>query len=249
MSEDLFNVVLGLVTSAVGALIGWVVRTYVWRRQLRRRQRFFGLPSGSECLLVVNQVPGTSSHTVARQDAFALLELSALIKDCGAQAEIQAHDVARQGFGIRTEFCVGGPVSNRRTEAHLRSMLPGVKIDLGEGKPRGDGTISVGGESYRLEKGEREYAVLARLTGPDGGRPVFIACGQRSVTNQAAVRYLARHHKRLTRQFGPDGTFCLVLRVVNSEAYGPDLTELVADVTRAATTAPAPTAPEPTAGG
>ena len=30
--------------------------------------------------------------------------------------------------------------------------------------------------------------------------------------------------------------FCLVLKVVNSAAYGPDVTELVADVTQAART-------------
>lgn len=238
MSDDILNIVLGLAATAISGVAGWFVRTYVWRRQLRRKQRFFGLPAGSECLLVVPQDSGITTHTVARQDAFALLELSALIKECGAQADILAHDAARQGFGIRTEFCVGGPVANRRTDAHLRSMLPGLRIDTGDGDRRGDGSFAVGGETYGPEKGEREYAVLARLTGPEGGRPVFLACGQRAVTNHAAVRYLTRHHARLARRYGPDGTFCLLLKVINSEAYGPDVTELVADITRAASTAP-----------
>ncbi len=238
MDEDILNIVLGLAATAISGVAGWFVRSYVWRRQLRRRQRFFGLPEGSECLLVVPQEAGTAAHGVARHDAFALLELSALIKECGAHADILAHDAARQGFGIRTEFCVGGPVANRRTQAHLRSMLPGLEIDTGEGGRRGDNTFTVGGEAYPLRKGEVEYAVLARLTGPEGGRPVFLACGQRPVDNQAAIRYLARHHARLTRRHGPDGAFCLLLKVVNSEAYGPDVTELVADVTRAASTAP-----------
>ncbi|MDP5316890.1 hypothetical protein [Streptomyces poriferorum] len=36
--------------------------------------------------------------------------------------------------------------------------------------------------------------------------------------------------------------FCLLLKVVNSQAYGPDVVELVGDVTRAAQApAPAPT--------
>ena len=35
------------------------------------------------------------------------------------------------------------------------------------------------------------------------------------------------------------GSFVLLLRVVNSQAYGPDVVELVADVTRAALRAPA----------
>jgi hypothetical protein len=238
MSDDILTVVPALATGVLGALVGWLARTHLWRRRLRRRQRFFGLPAGAECLLVVNQDSGRGSGSVARQDAFALLELSALIRECGAEPDIQAHDAVRQGFGVRTEFCVGGPVANRRVEAHLRSLLPGVAIDTGTAGRAGDGTITVGGETYRAQKGEREYALLARLTAPDGHRPVFLACGQRSVTNQAAVRYLARHHQRLIRRFGADGSFCLLLRAVNSEAYGPDLTELVADVTAAATKAP-----------
>jgi hypothetical protein len=79
--------------------------------------------------------------------------------------------------------------------------------------------------------------LLARLTAGqnDDPRPVFLFCGQRSVANQAAARYLARHHSRLARKYGTRGNFCVLLRVVNSQAYGPDVVELVADVTRAAT--------------
>ena len=79
-------------------------------------------------------------------------------------------------------------------------------------------------------------------------RPVFLLCGQRSITSQAAARYLARHHDQLTRKYGANGNFCVLLRVVNSQAYGANVVELVADVTRAATTAPPPVA-DPDAGG
>ncbi|MFF5125789.1 hypothetical protein ACFY41_02450 [Streptomyces syringium] len=235
MNDDVRNIALGLVASGVSATAGWFFRTYLWRRQLRRKREFFGLPGGSECLLVVNQDPSASGRGVSRHDAFALLELSALIKECGAHADIVVHDAARQGFGIRTEFCVGGPASNRRTEAHLRSMLPGVEVNTDFEDAAEGGAFTIGGESYRLEKGTAEYVLLARLTGPEGGRPVFLASGQRGITNQAAVRYLARHHTRLARRHGLDGTFCLLLKVVNSDAYGPDMVELVADVTASAT--------------
>ncbi|MFF7725092.1 hypothetical protein [Streptomyces sp. NPDC008001] len=234
MNDDVRNIVLGLVASGISAAAGWFVRTQLWRRQLRRKRAFFGLSAGSECLLVVNQDPGASGWGVARHDAFALLEIAALIKECGAHADIVVHDAARQGIGVRTEFCVGGPVSNRRTEAHLRSLLPGVGVDTGHEGPDA-GAFTIGGETYRMDKGTTEYALLARLAGPGGSRPVFLVSGQRSVTNQAAIRYLARHHAPLARRHGLDGTFCLLLKVVNSEAYGPDMVELVADVTTAAT--------------
>lgn len=70
---------------------------------------------------------------------------------------------------------------------------------------------------------------------------MFLFSGQRAITNQAATRYLARHHTRLARKYG-NGTFVLLLKVVNSQAYGPDVVELVADVTRAAL-APLPAEP------
>jgi hypothetical protein len=241
MSDDARNLVLGLAALVIGLVGGWFLRTFVWRRRLDRKQKFFGLPKESECLLVVPRDPGARGWSLARHDAFALLELAAIIKECGAHAEVLAHDTAWQGFGARTEFCIGGPVANLRLAAHLRSMLPGIEINTEAGPGPDQGAITVGGETYRLEKGSVEYVLLARLAAAresGNDRPVFLSSGQRGIANQAAVRYLARHHARLTRKHGVDSTFCLLLRVVNSQAYGSDVVELVADVTKAATTPP-----------
>ncbi|MFD7556048.1 MULTISPECIES: hypothetical protein [unclassified Streptomyces] len=233
MNEDLRNIVLGVIATAVSGGFGWFTRTYQWRRALRRKQAFFGLPTGSDCLFVVNRQMGGTDASLHRNDAFALLEISALIKDCGANLQIVTHDAARQGFGERAEFCVGGPVSNARTTAHLASMLPGVRVDVSTEPGPDRGSISVGEETYRWERGLVEYVLLARLTTERGSRPVFLLSGQTANSNQAAARYLARHHRKLARKY--DGnSFCLVLKVVNSDAYGPDVSELVADVTAAA---------------
>ncbi|MEV7990512.1 hypothetical protein AB0O67_00950 [Streptomyces sp. NPDC086077] len=245
MTDDVRNIVLGVIAAGLSAAIGWLARTYLWKRRLRRKQTFFGLPDNSESLLVVNRGAGGPELSVMRFDVFALLELAALIKDCNAYAQIVPHDAARQGFGERTEFCVGGPASNRRMTAHLASLLPGVRVNV-DAEPGPDrGAFQIGSERYRVEPGIEEYVLLARLTvdqGP-GTRPVFLFCGQTAITNQAATRYLARNHERLTRKHG-NSTFVLLLKVVNSQAYGPDVVELVADVTRAAQ-APSPTATAP----
>ncbi|MFF6884256.1 hypothetical protein ACFY9F_13845 [Streptomyces sp. NPDC012421] len=237
MDEDLRNIVLGVLATGLSASLGWLTRTYVWRRRLRRKQAFFGLPGQAECLLVVNREAG-GDGAVHRFDVFALLELAALVKDCGAQAQIVQHDRTHLGFGDRTEFCVGGPGSNRRMAAHLGSLLPGLSMNAETDPVEERGAIEVGGERYRMDPGSVEYVVLARITAGDGGRPVFLFCGQRAITNQAATRYLARHHERLARSHR-NGSFVLLLKVVNSQAYGPDVVELVADVTRAALSAPA----------
>ncbi|MFF3286218.1 hypothetical protein [Streptomyces sp. NPDC003023] len=235
MTDDVRNIVLGVVAAGISATIGWLARTYLWRRRLRRKQAFFGLPGNSESLLVVNREAGRDG-SVHRFDVFALLELSALIKDCGANSQIVWHDTAQQGFGERTEFCVGGPVSNRRMAAHLHSMLPGVKVNTDAEPGPDQGAFQIGTERYRMEPGSAEYVLLARLTAGEDARPVFLFCGQRAITNQAATRYLARHHEKLARKHG-DSSFCLLLKVVNSAAYGPDVVELVADVTRPARSA------------
>jgi hypothetical protein len=232
MNDDVRNIVLGVVAAGISAALGWLARTYLWKRKLRRKQAFFGLPDNSESLLVVNRDAGSPDLSVHRYDVFALLELSALIKDCGANAQVVTQDAAQQGFGERTEFCVGGPGSNRRMLAHMSAMLPGVRVNIDPEPGPDQGAFQIGGERYRMERGVTEYALLARITA-GLSRPVFLFCGQRAINNQAATRYLARHHERLARKHGK-GSFVLLLKVVNSQAYGPDVVELVADVTRAA---------------
>ncbi|WP_225827522.1 hypothetical protein [Streptomyces naphthomycinicus] len=235
MNDDVRNIVLGVIAAGVSAALGWVSRTYLWKRRLRRKQVFFGLPDHSESLMVVNHKAGGPELAVMRYDVFALLELAALIKDCNARAQVVAHDATQQGFGERTEFCVGGPYSNHRMAAHLASLLPGVRMNVETDAGPEQGSLRIGTEEYRMDRGRSEYVLLARLTadGRTNSRPVFLFCGQRAITNQAATRYLARHHERLHRKHGT-GPFVLLLKVVNSQAYGPDVVELVADVTRAA---------------
>ncbi len=114
MTEDVRNLVLGLIAVGISAVLGWLARGYLWKRRLRRKQAFFGLPDNAESLLVVNRDAGGPELTVVRQDVFALIELSGVIKECGGHAQVVAHDAAQQGFGERTEFCVGNPVAKGR---------------------------------------------------------------------------------------------------------------------------------------
>ncbi|WDV55551.1 hypothetical protein PV963_36980 [Streptomyces coeruleorubidus] len=237
MNDDVRNIVLGVVAAGISAALGWIARTYLWKRKLRRKQAFLGLPENSESLLVVNRDPAATEPAVHRFDVFALLELSALIKDCGAHVHVVTQDTAHQGFGERTEFCVGGPGSNRRMMAHMAAMLPGVRVNIDPEPGPDRGAFQIGGERYRMDPGITEYVLLARLTAGDRRetRPVFLFCGQRAITNQAATRYLARNHERLARKYG-NNSFVLLLKVINSQAYGPDVVEMVEDVTRAAQT-------------
>ncbi|MBD0673496.1 hypothetical protein [Streptomyces sp. CBMA156] len=230
MTDSVLNVVLGLVASAISAGLGWLAQVLRRRRRVERVREFFGLPGGSECLVVVPRSIGTGSHahTVTRRDAYALMWLAGLVEECGARPELVAHDAAHRGLGAKTELCLGGPVSNERTAAHLAWGLPGALVTSGPGP--GSNVIVVGGRDFTADR-DQAHTLLARIATPDGGRPVFLVSGQTGIANQAGVRYLVAHHRELARTYGRNGTFALVLRVVNPEAYGPDMVEPVADVT------------------
>ncbi|WP_457028784.1 hypothetical protein [Kitasatospora sp. P5_F3] len=234
MIDSLLNLVLGLLASAISAGLGWLAPTLRRRRRLGRVREFFGMPGGTECLLVVNRhTAATSSKSVSRNDVYALMELAALVKECGAQADIVAHDQVRQGLGGKAEFCLGGPESNERTAAHLRNWLPGVNFAAEPGQHYAS-TIAAGDETFRYDSADgvaQAYVLLARVHAGAGSRPVFLIAGQTATSNHAAVRYLTSRHRQLAHRHGRDGAFALMLRVVNPEAYGPDVVELASDIT------------------
>ena len=238
MSDGLLNLVLGVAASALSAGLGWLAQTLRRRRRLSRTREFFGMAEGTECLLVVpRHAKLPDGAAVALHDAYALMELAALVKQCGAHASIMSHARVRQGIGTKAEICLGGPSVNSRMAAHLAWRFPGVRIGewTGPGSPM---AITAGEHSYSRVPDEAEYALLARIPGAQTRRPVFLICGQTPVSNQAAVRYLVEHQRQLMRSYGLDKPFCLVVKAVNTPAYGPDVVESAGDLTREATTAP-----------
>lgn len=109
VTDDVRDIALDLMATGVSAAPGWTARTCLWTRKLRREQAFSGLPDNAGSLLVVNRDPAAAELAVHRSDVFALLEPSALIKDCGARVHMVTRDAVQRGFGERTEFCVGAP--------------------------------------------------------------------------------------------------------------------------------------------
>lgn len=242
--SNAWDIAMNIIASVITGSAVWLAGKALARRRLRRKQTFFGLGGGDECLVVVPRHASSDRlRSVHRNDAAALLELSPVLGDCRARPEVVFHDDVYQGMADKAEFCIGGPDANRRSEAHLRSFLPGVRVAAFEDQPD-ELSITVGGEDYPAETGRVEYVVLAKLVRREQDRPVFLISGQSSTSNRAAVRYLQEHQRELTRAHGLRGRFCLVLKVVESHTYGPRVSELVRDATEEAFTAPEP-APEP----
>jgi hypothetical protein len=247
MSNGVTDLAVNIAAGLLTAVLLWLAQWSLRRRRLQRTRDFFGLQAGTDCLLVVNRHASSANElSVHRRDVFALLELAGLIKLCGARAEVVSHDEVRRGFGEKAEFCIGGPSSNSRTAAHLKWKLPGVDIESRLGAsapPPNDGlAIRIGDVTYSREPGAG-YALLAKVVAEERPRPVFLISGQTAVTNQAAVRYLVAHERKLARRYGTKGGFCAILKVINPDAYGPDVVEWAADVTDTAFRAPAEDAP------
>jgi hypothetical protein len=206
----------------------WVAQRLFAYRRLARKRAFFGLAAGARAVLVVaRHASSPREHSVHRRDVSALVELTAIVRECGARAALVGADEP-SGIGNMTEFCVGGPDTNARAVAHLRVLPPGARLT--SYKEDGRRVASSAGE-HRLERepGRAEYAVLARSVVK--GHAVFSLLGQTSYANLAASRYLADKHRTLHRRYGADRPSCLILRVVEPDAYGADLVEVAAEVT------------------
>lgn len=182
-----------------------------------------------------------------RRDVAALVELATIARECGAHADRVGENQPSGEIGRLTEFCVGGPgEAAPRSAIHLRTILRGVRYADFDAQTRRM-AFSVGGVEYVLSS-EASYVLLARFWGPTGGRPVFYIGGLSAGGNLAGARYLSAHHAALSRRYGSDQPFALVLRIVEPAAYGTDFTELVADVSDVAFQ-PVPRLPGPEAAG
>jgi hypothetical protein len=239
---------MSLVSSVIAGTAVWLGQRLLRYRRLARKRAFFGVSPATGCVLVSpRHFSSPQPASVHRHDMAALVELATVVNECGGRAEIVSEQTGLPGVGRLPEFCVGGPPANSRTAAHLRSLLPGVHI---ESPPSKDDylAISVGRSTYRHEPHHAAYAVLAKTHLPATGHPLFLLSGQTAQTNLAGARLLASQYRTLLRTYGATGRFCLVLRIVEPEVYGPDLVEIAADVTGVAFQPPASPDPAPPLG-
>ncbi|HZD72257.1 MAG TPA: hypothetical protein VFA45_26075 [Actinomycetes bacterium] len=259
MSSVLINIVVGLITSVISGTAVWTGQRLL---ALRRRQRaavFFGVRAGERCRLVIYRTPWQPSPDSMRHaDVQALVDLAVLLRELGAEPEVVPFDQLAEGPGHQTEFCIGGPTVNARTQTHLARYLPGVTMRPWDRTRRDSIAIVVGEQQFlhnpplgpgRTEQ-EQVYAVLARFVPPSGDHPVFVISGQTALANRGAVQFLTRpgNQRQLRRLADGDATgggrFCLVVQVASPRVYGHQLVEVASDATAAAFAPTAASQPE-----
>ncbi|TQK53159.1 hypothetical protein FBY35_3638 [Streptomyces sp. SLBN-118] len=230
----LANIAIGLVTSLLGGGFVWLRERAKRARAVNRRAAFFGVRPGQTCLMVLgnkHNSPGTAHH----RDVRAVLELALLAAelDCGVSLESGNF---RGSNGDRTEFCVGGPSGNAnlRTGGHLATHMPGVVIHPYDATRADSVAIEVGGEKFLYDKGNKEYALVAKFTPAESVCPVFLVAGQTSVANLAAIHFLRREYAQVARQLSSVERFCVMIKVSNIGTYDFHRANLEREVTAAA---------------
>jgi hypothetical protein len=233
VSAALLNILIGLITSVISGTAVWLWQHGKNAHALRRKVAFFGLKSGSECLIVMGSVPDrprASSH----DDIHALLGVGALAAEAGCPVSVHFPQELRESNGSRTEFCIGGPDSNSRTRAHLTSNLPGISFRPYNPSRRDSIAIVAGRQHMVRNPRNTEYAVAAKFTPQGSSAPVILICGQTAVTNRAAISFLASKYRSVEKMVTSTEKFCVIIRVTAVEAYGHEAAVLDRDVTAVA---------------
>lgn len=229
MSEVAVNILIGLLTSVLsgGATLAYRRLHDVGARQ--RKAAFFGLEPGGECLVLLNdnwRRPGTTSH----EDVYAITSAVALAREVGCRVALASAVDLSESNGNRSEFCIGGPVSNPRTRAYLGTELPGAEFKPLSEQPD-SGAIVAGTSRFFLEVGRRDYALVAKFTPLHATHPVFLVCGQTSIANHGAFNYLEANYRIVRETVNSLERFCIVLCIQNASTQGADATVLAADIT------------------
>ncbi|MFF3584738.1 hypothetical protein [Streptomyces mirabilis] len=230
----LANIMIGLVTSLLGGGFVWFWERAKRVRAVNRRASFFGVRPGETCLVVLgnkHNAPGTAHY----RDVRAVVELSLLAGELGCHVSVEPGDF-RGSNGDRTEFCVGGPTggANLRTGGHLAAHLPGVAIHPYDVTRPDSVAIEVGGEKYLFDRGNQEYALVAKFTPTESVRPVFLVAGQTSVANLAAIHFLRREYAQVAKRLSSVERFCLLIKVSGIRTYEHHRAELEREVSSAA---------------
>jgi len=227
--ELLINIISSIIVGFSVWLWGKAQQTHA----LKRKSGFYGLKPNNKCLVVINNDP-RAPHAMNLRDVQTLADLMKIIHEIRVEATIAHFDEVSEPPGIKTEFCLGGWESNRRTKSHLENYLKGVQVKPHDpDSPESIAIVTASGQ-FNYEWGILEHAILAKFYPKSTSHPVFLICGQTAITNRAAVHYLSENYDKFLQKKYGDKPFCLIIKVTSSREYGYKGAEIALDVTNTA---------------
>lgn len=194
------------------------------------KSHFFEINPKDNGLIVMNnhpESPGRMSHG----DVDTLVEVVKIIHELDGKIVVAPFDKIIEPPGKVTEFCIGGPDSNQRTQIHLDNFLMGVRINAYSPDSTDSIAIQTRDEKFRYVKDETTYAVLAKFRPDSGSHPVFLICGQTDIANKGAMHYLSATYGGFLKDNFLNDPFCLIVRITSPMSYGYKSVELFKDIT------------------
>ena len=230
MSSTIRDLLIGLITSVIAGFSVWFWERFRRKLDLNRKSSFFGTRPNENCLVIINHNP-RGRDLLSHWDVETVVEIVKIICEINGEVLISAFDKALEPAGEITEFCVGSPDSNERTEAHIKNFMQNFSNTPSSKDSLDSLAIHIAGETYRHKRGELEYVVLARIIPDQYSHPIFVVSGQSSLGNKASIYFLAKNYKKLLWDKYKYDSFCLLLRIREPKLYGYKSVELVKDVT------------------
>jgi hypothetical protein len=227
ISPALQDLLIGIVTSVITGTAVWLWQKAKYSRLMNRKARFFGLKPKDECLVVLGNYRGQNATN--HGDIDSMIEIVKVIHRIGCSIRVAPFDKAVETPGESSEICIAGPDSNERTKILLDTFFDGVRVNPYDCETDRLGIVTKK-RTFSYEKGEKEYAVLAKFFPKPTKKPVILICGQTAFANRGASYYLATNFdKSIARKYG-DGEFCLITRVISPWQFGHKSVELFDDI-------------------
>lgn len=230
------DLAINLLASIIAGVAVWLYQRTAQFQRVNRRKLFFGITKDAECIVSVpRHASSPRPNSVHRRDLAAVVEVAVIVEECSGEVDININSDGERDIGTATEFCIGGPLANNRTAAHLERFVPGFYMaPWPEDRSL---TMRLGTVKFHRAEHHEEYAFVIRIALPAPAvGPLWIICGQVAVTNQAAARYIRLNYKELRKQYGNKRSFCIALRVLDSHAYGHSQVQVAGDYTHLAFT-------------
>lgn len=230
MLSTIPDLLIGLITSVITGFSVWFWERFRRTLDLTHKSSFFGTQPSENCLVIVNHNP-RGRDLLSHWDVETVVEIVKIICEIHGEVKIAAFDKALEPAGDITEFCVGSPDSNERTEAHIKNFMQNFSNTPRSTDSPDSLAIHIAGETYRHKRGELEYVVLAKIVPNQYSHPIFMMSGQSSLGNKASVYFLAKNYKTFLWKKYKYDSFCLLLRIKEPRLYGYKSVEIVKDVT------------------
>lgn len=230
MLSTIPDLLIGLVTSVITGFSVWFWERFRHTLKLTHKSSFFGARPSENCLVVINHNP-RGRDLMSHWDVETVVEIVKIICEINGEVTIAAFDKALEPAGDTTEFCVGSPDSNKRTEAHIKNFMHNFSNTPYSKDSPDSLAIHIAGQTYIHRRGELEFVVLAKIVPNQYSHPIFLVSGQSSLGNKASIYFLAKNYKSILWKRYKYNSFCLLLRIKEPRLYGYKSVELVKDVT------------------